>query len=825
MGTDARSKDDSSPRRSPGTSATRGAHPSTPLRYRVGDLIVDLGLAQVSRNEQTIPLPKLSFDLLVALMRAAPNLISLDSLMSTVWVGLVVSPETVSQRAKLLRDALEDDPKEPHYIAGVRGRGYRLIAPITPLEPAAPSAPTTVLPPPLPTEPAPIVMPPPGRNVRRRWLGVAAAVALAGFAFAIWIWGSRAGDSQRPQEKQVGVARVPIQSVAVLPFANLSDEPNSRIVALGLAESVLHQLASHNQLIVIARTSSFAFEGRNVDAREVGRQLNARYLLEGSLQTQQSRLRVTAQLIDTQSGADVWSMQFDRTATDLFAVQDEISVAVARALESSVTVSATPARTETKSIEAWMAYQQGRALAATRKLADLDLAQERFAEATRIDPDFSLAYVARAEIRAVRSMFQESDTWLGLLPRLTDAERSEAMQWLARAIALNPREGTAYTVRAWLAEHAADAEADYRRGLALSPNDAVGYERFAKRLFSLYQPDGRFFDPGKRAEAFEMIDRATTLNPLSVTTHIAKALMTLYGRGNATEAKGELLKALELQPNYYPAIMRLAEVHYSEGDTAEAIRLAEQALSLEPQAVWTRHFLVGMYLDLGDAAAARQLVEQGLKADNLLPVPLYVYERNWKRASDVASQDTEFYLPLNDGPTVWAWVQNAKATRDFETYRKKLQDWGSVRWSSNGEPRIQENNLAYADCVAMAEIMAWMGQKESADRLLREVERMLDHGEKDLKRGERMYGTTRAATRALLGDREGALQSLQDIGMNHWWYVLEYEPAFDGLRHDPRFEALRRQVQAKVAAQRAHLDKLRADGAVPARAAAVVSSH
>jgi len=91
MGTDAHSVNDSS-RRSPGAAATGAAQPPTPLRYRVGDLIVDLGLAQVSRGEHTIPLPKLSFDLLVALLRAAPNLVSQDSLMSTVWVGLVVSP-------------------------------------------------------------------------------------------------------------------------------------------------------------------------------------------------------------------------------------------------------------------------------------------------------------------------------------------------------------------------------------------------------------------------------------------------------------------------------------------------------------------------------------------------------------------------------------------------------------------------------------------------------------------------------------------------------------------------------------------------------------
>jgi tetratricopeptide (TPR) repeat protein len=319
-----------------------------------------------------------------------------------------------------------------------------------------------------------------------------------------------------------------------------------------------------------------------------------------------------------------------------------------------------------------------------------------------------------------------------------------------------------------------------------------------------------------------MIDRAVTLNPLSVTTHIAKGLMTLYGHGDTTEAGNELAKALELQPNYYPAVMRLAEVHYFQGETAEAIRLAEQALSLEPQAVWIRHYLVRMYLDVGDSVAARELIDQGPKADTLLSVPYYVYERDWKRASELATQQNDqYYSPLDDGPTIWAYVQNSKATRDFHTARKQLEEWGGLKWRANGEPFIQETNLDYSDSVAIAQMMIWAGEKASAVRVLREVVRMLDHGAKDLKRGEHMFGTARAMTRALLGDREGALQSLREdlngVNQGTWWYIFEYEPAFDGLRDDPRFAALRHQEETQMAAQRAQVVKLRAAGAVPVR--------
>jgi DNA-binding winged helix-turn-helix (wHTH) protein len=167
-----------------------------PRRYSVGDLTVDEGQSRVTRAGVDLPLPKLSFDMLVALARAAPNVLSLDALMDQVWQGLVVSPETVSQRVKLLRDALGDDPKDPRYIVGVRGRGYRLCAPVVEIEPTVESASLAAL---------------------MNWL----------------ISNSRLG-------------------------------------------------------------------------------LNARYLLEGSVQSASGRLRVTARLVDAQSGVDMWSMHFDR---------------------------------------------------------------------------------------------------------------------------------------------------------------------------------------------------------------------------------------------------------------------------------------------------------------------------------------------------------------------------------------------------------------------------------------------------------------------------------------------------------------------------------
>ncbi len=161
-------------------------------------------------------------------------------------------------------------------------------------------------------------------------------------------------------------------TIAVLPFQNLSGSPDGEVLALGIAESVLHQMANLAELDVISRKSSFAFRDRAGDLRSIGRELGARYLLEGSVQSDGAQLRVTTQLIDTESGADVWSMRFDRPTGDIFVVQDEIALQVTQALELSVDPAAIERMTGqgTSNLNAYLAFLQGRALLANNRVVD-----------------------------------------------------------------------------------------------------------------------------------------------------------------------------------------------------------------------------------------------------------------------------------------------------------------------------------------------------------------------------------------------------------------------------------------------------------------------
>ena len=281
--------------------------------YRIGDIEVHLGRAIATRQGGVLSLPPLSFDLLIALARAAPNVATLDDLIRQVWPKSVVSPESLSQRIKLLREALGDDSQYPRYIAGVRGRGYRLVAPVEELREPIPQTLST------PRSRAPIAL--------------AILISLVTIAAGVWLVKFR----DHPVSVNSNLASLPPRSIAVLPFRDMSSgQPASDILALGIPEAVLHQLASLDRLDVIARTSSFAFQNREIDVREIGRRLNARYLLEGSVQRDGEQLRVTAQLVDAQSGEHIWSMRFDKTPQRIFELQDAIALEVTRALKLSL---------------------------------------------------------------------------------------------------------------------------------------------------------------------------------------------------------------------------------------------------------------------------------------------------------------------------------------------------------------------------------------------------------------------------------------------------------------------------------------------------------
>ena len=786
--------------------------------------MVDIGRAQVLRGGSEVPLPKLSFDLLLALIESAPRVVSLDELMTRVWHGVVVSPETISQRAKLLRDALGDDSRQPRYVASVRGRGYRLVADVTRLLPTVALA---ALPASaaggeaVPASPSPVVAS--GSAAPRQGtvrLAIFAAGVVALILAAVFMWpharpvattNTAAGPQAQP------VVDPPPRSVAVLPFDDLGPAPEDEALALGIAETVLHLLAGHGDIDVTARSSSFAFRDEKIGASDIGRRLNVRYLLQGSVQREAELLRVTAQLVEASSGALVWSVRYERPTGDVFAMQDEIATSVVRALQLSLDAGARGrlARQGTERFDAYLEYLQGRALLATGRVTDAAHAVTHFERTVALDPDYSDAYVGQAQSALFVAEYEPTEDRHERFNRTLH----RAQQLVSRAIALDPDNANAYLARAHFAafDDLGAAEADYRRTLEFNPNDAQAYAGLAAVLYET---------PARRDEAFALLERAHALDPLEPAHEVTMAVYLLYERSDMDGSIALLVDALKLDPQYQPALTRLGEIRYFlQGRSAESIRLNEQALMLDPASESARRALIRAYLSVGDVEAASEIAGNPPPGNAARTTPILLYRREWLAAGESAyrslAQGTS--TPIDNRIDVIAIRMHARTSGAFERARRALEALAGVKWDASGRPTLpQRLDVNRENAIGFADMLLEVGDQERG-RLLLEAILSQTRDEIERKgRHEMWYRTWNSIALALAGRNDEAIAILQrhvasGAGMPDAWFYFEVEPAYDGLRDDPRFIEMLALVRAQAQAERRELERLRSAGLVPDR--------
>ncbi len=605
-------------------------------------------------------------------------------------------------------------------------------------------------------------------------------------------------------------------TVAVLPFENLSTAKDGEVLALGIAESVLHQLANLQQLDVISRTSSFNFRGRSADAREIGRQLKANFLLEGSVQSDRSRLRITTQLIDVRTGADVWSMRFDRRPSDIFAVQDEIALQVTHALELALDADAIKHMKGqgTESLDAYLAFLQARTQLAGDRVADVQQAIEQLERAVSLDPNFAAAYVGLAEAGLFVAEYDVTDDRQA---RFEGAlERGRAL--IERALALDPENGEAYIVQASMTAFTdlAGAEAEYRRGLELSPNSASGYAGLAAVLYETLS---------RRNEALAMLDRARKLDPLQPAHDVLRARFLLYDRADVQGANELLVDVLRRNPDYLPALAGLTEVRtHCMGAPVEGIEYGERALQLDPLTEHTRHSLVLAYLDVGDVAAAELIVDTADHDVSVRRIPILLYQHEWQRAGDVAYESFARHgvTPRASPLAVAAIRMHARVTRDYERARFALEAISGIRWDAAGLPVMPDRPGVRDAAIGLADVLLLDGHEQKGQRLLAEILGRMHQEIENEGRREFWYQRMHPVALALNGETDEAIAMLQRSlatknGLGEWWYFLEREPAYDRLRQDPRFAAMLREARAHSVEQRRILDRRRTDGRLPDR--------
>jgi adenylate cyclase len=359
-------------------------------------------------------------------------------------------------------------------------------------------------------------------------------------------------------------------SIAVLPFANMSSEPEQEFFADGIAEDVITALARYPSLFVIARNSSFTYKGRAVDVKQVGRELGVRYILEGSLRKAGNRIRVTAQLVEADSGKHVWAERYDRDLADIFALQDQITEAVTIAIAPAI-ADAEQQRAMRKppgSLDAWAAYQRGLWHLSKSTPDDISFAEKFFQQAIDLDPSFSGAYGGLAGAQDQAAYFFKRD--------LGEALRS-AEALARRAVALDGADAEARSLLGHVLWRRGDYEgalAEAERALAIAPNLAFAHQTLgATLIFS-----------GRPKEGVAALERSIRLDPRDPRSavRLSRMALGLYFSGEYATTVEVAKRAIRAYPEFPNPYRWLAAALGQLGRVDEAKEALKQAIAIVP---------------------------------------------------------------------------------------------------------------------------------------------------------------------------------------------------------------------------------------------------
>jgi transcriptional activator of cad operon len=756
----------------------------------IGDWVVDPDTDTLARGSELQKLEPRAMRLLLLLAQSPGAVISVDRMLSEVWPGVIVGSASVYQAISQLRRALADTDPEPTYIATVPRKGYRLIAPVHPVTAAGTPEPAAV-PPALAAVPPAADAPPPGAprhgSLRFALGSVAALAVLALLTSVLW----------SPLQRYF--APVPITpSIVVLPFIDMTDNRQDQAFCDGLTEELSNWLAQIPTLRVVARTSAFAYQGRDVDVRTIGRELGASHLLEGSVRRSGNQLRITAQLISTRDGFHLWSANFDRPIDDVVKVQEEIARSVADNLEIRLTEQSGQgfAARRGGSPQAYQLYLLARHHQQGLTRDDNDHAIELYQQALALDKNFALAYtgLASAYINqsylnglSIKDVADKAEPLLATAVRLdanlpdiytargalrSDQGRNDdALRDLRHAIDLNPNDSDALAEMGYLFIYNArprDALASYSAAATLDPRN---FNLQARRCIA-------FTDMARFDEADLACTHARALAPESSWALVASSWLD-WARGRIDQALKWNALALKASPNEFTLYKDRSNLLLSLGLPASARAALEQARTTAPndEAVAVRLALISYY-EGGVPALRGQLTgthfEASTRADTLLLA-------------------AHLQLLLHDAPKARRLLDQALAATDLG------RDTLDNAWI---EREGESNELA----MAISEL--WMDDRPAA--LLR-LDALAARVQALMQAGVERYGAykLRAEVLALRADADGAMLALRHAADLGWREAMQAE-------HDPALESLRARSDYRLLIERAKQQNLQMQAGVSA---------
>jgi TolB-like protein len=370
-------------------------------------------------------------------------------------------------------------------------------------------------------------------------------------------------DARGDFEDKASERAAPRRSIAVLPFANMSRDPDNEYFSDGITEEILTVLAPVEGLKVISRTSVMQYKGTTKSIRQIADELDVATVLEGSVRRAGDRVRIAAQLIDARTDEHLWADRYDRNLEDIFAIQTDVAERIVEALKMRLTSreKARIAERPTESVEAYEEYLKGRYFLPKRTEETIRQAIEHFRHAVEADPSFAQAWAGLADGWALLPSYSQAPV---------DEAYAEARAAAEQALALDPGLGEAHAalgMAARLLWKIEDAEREYRRAIELSPGYATAHHWYGTFLSGM----------GRRDEAIAELRSALELDPLSLPIHLGLGTAYLFGR-RFEEAIRIFRKVVEIDPNYVAGHLNLAET-YDALDRYEEALVEWEAIS------------------------------------------------------------------------------------------------------------------------------------------------------------------------------------------------------------------------------------------------------
>ncbi len=585
--------------------------------------------------------------------------------------------------------------------------------------------------------------------------------------------GQQASDSQAAPEK----------SIAVLPFVNLSSDPEQEYFSDGISEELLNVLAQYPGVRVAARTSSFQFKGQNQDIGEIARLLKVKHVLEGSVRKSGNRLRITAQLIQADTGYHLWSETYDRELDDVFAIQDEISAAIGEAmrvelaLDSGSTLEA-PRVAESSNTAAYEAYLRGRYLVNQRGRSNIVAAVEELKRAVRLDPDFAPAH---AWMAIAWVLMLDSPATYGDLSLAEVKQR--ATPHMEQALELNPNLAEAHGAVALYAMNSSDfATAMTETAIALELNpvyvDAMNWRQIAASNYGDY------------ATSLEIQQRIIEVDPLSIVGRLNYAPVVAH---SDLEAGREMARSIMPQ-NPWAAYTALGQIELSSGHSLSGgMKWLMLAYGEDPHDELSNRFLINILSQVGLFDEARRISDGNL---HLVDMQQNRLESAIQALQIAHAGDPENYSPMTELANALHLTGRFAEAQQLYLELQKLSPIGAVF-----------GTLEYSSLPTLR--MAYAYKQAGDEAAMRET--LAIHQTDFAKRAEldQLYGwdyMAQATAEAVKGDADATFVSLRAAIENGYRNEAIFrEPAMQWLAQHPEFLAIKAELRQLLNAERTNI--------------------